>query len=468
MTKGTSTSLRHERGPGPGPKARYRPRSVRPGLLLTAGALLATTLAVVPPATGAEAAADSPREANRMTMEQREPRPRTPGTHQATQAALDAIVAAGTPGALARATNGRAHWSGTAGVADLRTGQPRRATDRFRVGSLTKTFTATLLLQLEAEGRLSLDDSVEKWLPGVIRGRGHDGRKVSLRQLLNHTSGIFSYNRDPGFLARFTGEPFLEHRYDGATPQELVRIGLSHPPEFPPGTGWSYSDTNYILAGLVVERATGHDYATEVERRLIRPLRLHSTTVPGTSPTVPRPHARHYSRLYLDHPDAPIHDVTDFNPSVAWAAGQIISTADDLNRFFRALLGGELLPARQQRALLDTVPTGDGEAPPTGHSSSGYGLGIRSDTLSCGVTVWGHGGQVPGSLSRTAATRDGRHVLTLNRNGDWGEQTGEDAVLEAEFCGARPAAGSDDGDTPGAERGRIPRSGVEDPALVVP
>lgn len=358
-----------------------------------------------------------------------------PAAHDTTQAALDAIVAEGTPGALAAVREGRGRWSGAAGVADLATGEPRRHRDRFRVGSLTKTFTATVLLQLDAQGVLSLDDTVERWLPGVVRGNGNDGRKVTVRQLLGHTSGIFNYNRDEGFLAKFTGESFLVHRYDGATPGELVRIGLSHPPLFAPGTGWAYSDTNYILAGMVIERATGDDYASQVRRRILRPLKLRATTVPGSAAAVPRPHGRHYSRLYDEDPNAPVHDVTEFNPSVAGAAGQVISGTRDLNRFFGALLRGELLPREQLDEMLTTVPVDEEEPATSGEPTAAYGLGIRSDRLSCGVTVWGHGGQVPGSLTRAAATRDGRHVLTVNRNGDWGDQAGEDAVLEAEFCG---------------------------------
>ncbi|MGW1613863.1 serine hydrolase domain-containing protein [Streptomyces sp. NPDC002285] len=361
--------------------------------------------------------------------------------HAPTQAALDAITAAGTPGALAQVTDARGRWFGESGVADVDTGEPRRPVDRFRVGSLTKTFTATVLLRLDAEGALSLDDSVEHWLPGVVRGNGNDGRTITVRHLLNHTSGIFNYNRDAGFLAKFTGKPFLTHRYDGATPEELVGIGLSHAPVFPPGEGWEYSDTNYILAGMVIERATGDSYASQVKQQIIKPLKLRATTVPGTSARIPGPHARHYSKLYEDDPDAAIHDVTEFNPSVAGAAGQIISTTSDLNRFFGALLRGELLAAEQMEEMLTGVPI-DGEEEPPGRASTGatakatatYGLGIRSDRLSCGVTVWGHGGQVPGSLSRASATRDGEHVLTVNRNGDWGEETLEHAVLEAEFC----------------------------------
>ena len=365
------------------------------------------------------------------------------GRHGATRAALDAIVAEGTPGALAAVREGRHRWSDEAGVAHLGTGERRHPADRFRIGSLTKTFTATVLLQLDADGVLSLDDTVEDWLPGLVRGQGNDGRKVTLRHLLNHTSGIFNYNRDEGFLAKFTGESFLVHRYDGATPEELVGIGLSHPPLFAPGTGWAYSDTNYILAGLVIEKATDDDYADQVERRIIEPLGLHSTIVPGSSPALPRPHGRYYSKLYDDTPSATVHDVTEFNPSVAGAAGEIISNTRDVNRFFGALLRGELLPRQQMKEMFKAVPVVEEEeeeptttrrTPDSTEGTAVYGLGIRGDTLSCGVTVWGHGGQVPGSLSRVAATRDGGHVLTLNRNGDWGSQVAEDAVLEAEFC----------------------------------
>lgn len=402
-----------------------RGRRRRPVVLASVGALLAASAVAAVPATAADAATGTDGSS---------------GRHTATQQALNAIVAEGTPGALAAVREGHHRWTGDAGVARLDTGERRRAADHFRVGSLTKTFTATLLLQLDARGDLSLDDTVEKWLPGLVRGNGNDGRKITLRQLLNHTSGIFNYNRDEGFLAKFTGESFLDHRYDGATPEELVSIGLSHPPLFAPGTGWEYSDTNYILAGMVIERATGDDYATQVKQRIIKPLKLRSTVVPGSSPALPDPHGRHYSKLYDDDPAAPVHDVTEFNPTVAGAAGQIISTTGDVNHFLGALLRGELLPRQQLEEMLTGVPIdeeeGEGGKDGTEATETGatYGLGVRSDTLSCGVTVWGHGGQVPGSLSRTAATRDGHHVLTLNRNGDWGTQATEDAVLEAEFC----------------------------------
>ncbi|MFF5127481.1 serine hydrolase domain-containing protein [Streptomyces syringium] len=358
--------------------------------------------------------------------------PRVPprhADHSATQQALDAITDGGTPGALARADRAGEVWHGTSGVADLRTGRPRLPDDRFRIGSLTKPFVATVVLQLAAEPRygLSIDDTVDTWLPGLVRGNDNDGRRITLRQLLQHTSGLYDYIRDDGFRDRFTGKAFFTHRYDGAAPEELVRIGLAHKPKFAPGDGWSYSNTNYILAGMVIEKATGNSYASEVEQRIIRPLGLRGTTVPGTSSTVPGPHGRHYSKLYVADPAARIHDVTDFNPSVSGASGEMISTSRDLNVFIRALLRGELLPPAQQKQMFTGRDLGDGRS---------YGLGIRSQTLkACGVKVWGHSSDITGSLTRTAATADGRHVMTINRTGDWGGQALEQSAIEAEFCG---------------------------------
>ena len=145
------------------------------------------------------------------------PRPRPPRDHAATQRAMDAAVQDGVPGVAGQAKDKYGTWKGTSGVGNLRTKQPRSAHDRYRVGSITKTFVSTVLLQLEAEGRLSLDDKVEKWLPGVVHGNGHDGSQITLRQLLNHTSGIFNYTADEDFgRTYFLKDGFFEHRYDTA------------------------------------------------------------------------------------------------------------------------------------------------------------------------------------------------------------------------------------------------------------
>ncbi|WP_242901342.1 serine hydrolase domain-containing protein [Actinomadura terrae] len=351
-----------------------------------------------------------------------------------TQAALEEIVRQGTPGVIAEVRDGNRTWHGAAGVADLGTRRPRAARERFRIASMTKPFTATVILKLEAAGRLSLGDSVEHWLPGVVRGEGYHPERITIRHLLNHTSGIFNYNDDEAFRARYAGDEFAKNRYKTIAPRELVDIALGHPRLFQPGEPgrWAYSDTNYILAGMIIERASGHGYADEVERQIIAPLGLSGTEVPGTRPTLPRPHATHYSTLFEDGPDARIRDVTELNPSVAWAAGQIVSTTHDVNTFMTRLMQGRVLERAQQRELLDTVPVqgDDGH----GGREDRYGLGIRLFKLAPGCWAWGHGGMIPGSASRTAVGGDGRHALTMNRNGDWGAQGLEDAAVRAEFC----------------------------------
>ncbi|MFD0555072.1 serine hydrolase domain-containing protein [Streptomyces rectiviolaceus] len=347
--------------------------------------------------------------------------------HAQTQEALDAAVKDGVPGATGQVDDRYSIWTGTAGVGDLKSGAPRSAVDRYRIGSMTKTFVATVLLQLEAEGRLGLDDKVDTWLPGVVQGNGHDGRRISVRQLLNHTSGIFSYTADPEFLERGFTEKFLDHRYDTYTPAELVGIAMRHKPLFDPGAGWSYSNTNYTLAGMIIEKVSGHAYEDEIGRRIVKPLGLYATSVPRTASSMPKPSSRAYSKLSLaPKPTDPTHDVTELNPSAAGSAGAMISGSGDLNRFYSALLGGRLLPAEQLREMKTTVPvSGAGLI-------TGYGLGLMKFEPSCGVSVWGHGGNIQGSASQAVTTPDGKHSLSVNFNGDWAGNS--QAVIEAEYC----------------------------------
>ncbi|MFF2061524.1 serine hydrolase domain-containing protein [Streptomyces sp. NPDC058200] len=347
--------------------------------------------------------------------------------HRATQRALDAAVEEGVPGAMARVRDRDGGWTGAAGVADLTTGRARLPQDRYRVGSLTKTFVATVLLQLSAEGRIGLDDTVDAWLPGVVRGNGHDGRTVTVRQLLNHTSGIYNYTADQEFRQKVAGDGFFEHRYDTWRPQQLVALAMSHRPDFTPGASWNYSNTNYLLAGMIVEKVTGRSYATEIERRILRPLRLRATSVPGTDARMPRPSGRAYSTLLDPDPAAALHDVTEINPTVAGASGAMISNSADLQRFYGALLTGELLPERQLKEMMTTVPLG---AQLPGY---GYGLGLMWQKLPCGTEIWGHSGSIRGSASVAATTADGAHSLTFTFNSDAAGDTAK--VVEAEFCG---------------------------------
>ncbi|MDT0405944.1 MULTISPECIES: serine hydrolase domain-containing protein [Streptomyces] len=280
--------------------------------------------------------------------------------------------------------------------------------DHFRAGSITKTFVATVVLQLADEGRLSLSDTVEKYLPGLIRGTGNDGRALSLRSLLTHTSGLHDFSADT------KGRVPL-------TPARAVRIALAHPPT---ALGrYSYSNTNYVLLGLIIEQVTGRSYATEARSRIITPLHLTGTSFPGSRTSLPSPHGRSYD------PDGT--DVTRLDPRVAGAAGELVTTLADLNRFYASLLSGALLPPSSLREMLDTR-TAQGK----------YGMGVYPLKLPCGTTVWGHNGRIAGNYVRTAATPDGLRVLTFRVNTDvLTDPTLEPALLTAEFC-ARQGAGS--------------------------
>ncbi|MFI8895415.1 serine hydrolase domain-containing protein [Streptomyces paradoxus] len=346
------------------------------------------------------------------------------GDHGATRSAMRAVVAEGVPGVTATVRTGRGIWSATAGVGNLRTGAPRSAQDHYRAGSVAKTFVATVVLQLEAEGELSLDDTVEKWLPGVVRGNGHDGSRITVRQLLNHTSGIFDVLRDRGFQQRYmTAEGFLEHRFDELTPEELLAYALRNERSFEPGESWGYSNTNYVLAGMLIEKVTGHSYADEIRHRIIEPLDLDETSLPSKRVTLPRPGSRAYAKL-APTATGPTYDVTELNPTIAGAGGGIVSDSADLTRFYSALLRGRLLPPRQLTEMKSTYPV---------REKKSYGLGLWAYELDCGMTVWGHTGDIHGSSTAAFTTDDGRHSVAVNFNGDWSSDT--DTVVEAEYCG---------------------------------
>ncbi|MDA1565292.1 serine hydrolase [Bacillus cereus] len=305
----------------------------------------------------------------------------------------------GYPGILAKTSEGGKTWSYAAGVANLSTKKAMKTDFRFRIGSVTKTFTATVVLQLAGENRLNLDDSIEKWLPGVIQGNGYDDKQITIRQLLNHTSGIANYTRSKDFNMMDTKKSY--------TAEGLVKMGISMPPDFAPGKSWSYSNTGYVLLGILIEKVTGNSYAEEIENRIIEPLELANTFLPGNSSVIPgTKHARGY--IQLDGASEP-KDVTYYNPSMGSSAGDMISTADDLNKFFSYLLGGKLLKEQQLKQMLTTVPTGVDEL---GDS----GLGIFKMKLSNGESIWGHGGTIPGFLTFAGGTLGGKHTLAVNLN----------------------------------------------------
>jgi D-alanyl-D-alanine carboxypeptidase len=286
----------------------------------------------------------------------------------------------------------RGRWSVSSGTRELGTDRPIRPRDRVRVASNTKMFVAAVVLQLVEDGEVALDAPVEEYVPGLVAGNGYDGTKITVRQLLQHTSGMADYIED------VLADPGAGDR--PWQPSELVAIGLSHPPLFAPGTGWAYSNTGYIVLGMIVEAVTGNDLGDEITDRLIRPLGLGSTTYPDAGDKRIRgPHAHGYYAF----PGQPVMDITELEPSLPGAAGSLISTGPDLTRFVRALLSGKVLRRDLLAEMRTTVPA-EGPA---------YGLGIREIPLPCGGVAWGHGGNMPGFDSFTAATEDGRAVFVV-------------------------------------------------------
>ncbi|WP_030722411.1 serine hydrolase [Streptomyces griseus] len=346
--------------------------------------------------------------------------------HPVTQRAIDAAVRAGVPGITVQARDTKGVWKSASGVGDLRAGTPRGKNDRFRVGSITNTFVATVLLQMEAEKRISLDDTVERHLPGLVKGNGNDGRTITVRQLLNHTSGLFDYLADKEYVETYlVGDGYLQHRYDTLTPEKRIDVALSHQPVFESGARHGFSHTNDILAALIIERIGGKPYEHEIRDRIINPLGLTATSNPGESVHLPRPSSRGYAKLFPSTPNR-IDDVTEVNGTQGWGDGDIISSADDLNRFYRALMRGKLLPPRQLKAMKTTVDNPD-------FPGSAYGLGIERFEAICGTTFWYHDGGMVGWISLAATTEDGRHQIALNYNSSWGAESVL-PILNAEYC----------------------------------
>ncbi|MGO1052673.1 serine hydrolase domain-containing protein [Crossiella sp. CA198] len=302
---------------------------------------------------------------------------------EAVQEQVNAVVAGGAAGMQVRVTRDGREFTVRAGVAELRTQRPVPLDGRFRVGSITKTFASVVTLQLTAEGKLGLDEPVSRYLPGLLP----DGERITVRNLLQHTSGLHNYTDD---LPQDPKE-FLARRFEHRSPLELVRGAARKPLLFPVGTKHSYSNTNFLVVQLLIEQVTGRPWAAAVYQRILHPLRLRDTEVPVDNPFIHGPHAHGY--LMVE--GKPV-DITEMNPSRAGATGAMISTTADLDRFLRALLAGRLLAPAQQAELTKVTAV-----------SPAYGLGFFPVPTSCGITVWGHGGGLPGYLSMMVGAADG-------------------------------------------------------------
>lgn len=350
---------------------------------------------------------------------------------------MDELVAAGAAGVQVRVRGPQGDWVGTAGTARLVSAEPVPVDGTFRIGSVTKAFVATVVLQLVAEGAVGLDDPVSRYLPRF----GLDDR-ITVRMILGHTSGLAGFGGEPGPNGEPAPSALGSDTARTYRPDDLVRFATDLPSWFEPGAGWHYSNTNYLLAGLLIERITGTPYAHQVESRILAPLGLASTRLPGSSPDIPGPHAHGYQSARLLGIPVPV-DVTGLNPSWAWAAGEILSTTADLDRFLTALTGGELLPLAQAAQMRDFRSTGARFG-----VERAYGLGLTrlSDTTGC-VAI-GHSGDIPGYHTGAYSSPDGnrRVVVSVNQGTvDAGDpaaftryMTAAYATVLAGLCGSAP------------------------------
>lgn len=295
-------------------------------------------------------------------------------------AGLDAVLARtvaanGLSGAVAVVDDGTAERLSAAGYADASTVAPFVPDTYVRVASITKTFVAAAILQLVGEREIELDAPVETYLPDLIRGQGIDGRAITVRQLLRHQSGLPEYFDD-------TTEPPVQP----VSPRELLSWALAKPGA-PPGRPVPvYTNTNYVVAGLIIEAVTGSTAADEITRRIITPLGLTHTYFPAAGDTGLRAPMAHGYEIV----DGRREDVTAAEPSGEYMAGSLISTNEDIASFITALLDGRVVAAAELAQMTDTVPW------PLHGPGFGYGLGLTSIDLGCGVTVWGHGGDLAG------------------------------------------------------------------------
>jgi D-alanyl-D-alanine carboxypeptidase len=311
--------------------------------------------------------------------------------------ALDSMVPGYGPGLFALVTdNGRAVFTGSAGTADVARHRAIRETDRFRIGSVTKSYVAALVLRLaaEADGPLGLDDTVERWLPGMVPG----GERITVERLLRMRSGI------PHYVPALLGDPpdaavYARHH----TPESLVALAVASGGRHEPGTRHAYSSTDYVLLGLIAERATGRRLSALLWEWIFDPLGLHDTDFPEADPHLRGPHASGYARIALGEPFV---ELTTATPSAAWAAGAIVSTPRDVARFLDALMTGELLDKACWDAMADVEPTGE---------RRGYGMGLMRVELPGGEHAYGHTGAAAGFNCVALRSESGRAVV-LYRN----------------------------------------------------
>jgi D-alanyl-D-alanine carboxypeptidase len=321
---------------------------------------------------------------------------------------------AGPPGAAVMVQRGGRARFHRAGVAEVRSRRRLRSRQHMRIASVSKAFSGAVALALVDRGFLSLDDTIGKRLPGFPAAWS----AVTLRQLLNHTSGLPDYTKDPGFLAFLNANP---HAY--LAPDQILPFVEDEPLQFPPGSAYAYSNSDNITVGLMAQAATGGSYEGELSVDVFEPLGLRRTSMPAGF-RLPRP----FIHGYDVQPPTPPQDVsTVLSVATVWASGGIVSTPRDLNRFIRGYVGGKLFGRRTRRRQLRFVA---GSSDPPGPGTNAAGLAVFRYRTRCG-TVYGHTGSFPGYTQFAAASRSGRRSATVSVNTQLNPDAGDPAVFRA-------------------------------------
>ncbi|MFD8893111.1 serine hydrolase domain-containing protein [Streptomyces sp. NPDC059566] len=325
--------------------------------------------------------------------------------------ALEKAIAGLGPGhadataALVRVGGSSGSWQGHSGVADVRTGRPALERGRFRAGSVTKAFTAAVVLQLAAEGRVELDRPVQEYLPGLLPGTF---KPVTVRQLLNYTSGIRPAD-GPGD----TFEDALAHRFDRDDPRALIANAVAKGPEFDPGTRQHYLNIDYTILGVLIEKVTGRPYEQALTTRIFKPLGLRDTSLPSRTQTrIPGPHNRGYQAGTRADGRRELVDVTEWNSWSNWAAGDLISTTADLERFTVALFGGRLVPPAQLEEMFTVPEVKDFESGEDAEQTAG----LKRLVLPDGTVAYGKTGSRHGYSTVIGGTRDLSRTLVYSVN----------------------------------------------------
>lgn len=357
--------------------------------------------------------------------------------HADTQALLNGYQSHAGPGAAVYAGNSAGSWHLTAGSATI-TGaaRPIRPDEHFRVGSQTKTFTAAVILQLVDEGKVELDAPIERYLPGLLRGNGYDGNRITVRQLLQHTAGV----ANPDVVAYAQQAAGLLKPDGSVELRPLVEVGLrAFPAVGEPGAAVVYSNLGYMINGLLIEQVTGMSVREAVTSRIINRLGLSRTVFPNSGDrSLPAPSLSGFRGVRV----GPLYFWTETTsapfisePSLGAPAGAVISTLADLSKFYRALLDGQLISASAQAEMrkIATIPN------PADPRWLGIGLGVQKLALACGGNAWYHNGiAASGYTSLTAVTEDGRFASMMTNAWELTsiKPTPVD-VIESALCGSR-------------------------------